>query len=141
MHLLCETTCAILSYNYTQFPAVICLFNVNNRNTRTMCKICLKLTIKILGNFKQISHIILVFLLFTLSKQMPVGLLRWNEVQLFILRTLHKISNSDQDKWWHCTKNEVFHEKLFSKCNQICRKLSTSIVTKPQAFTQCNLQK
>ena len=30
----------------TQPPAGICLLKVNNRNTKTMCKICSKLTIK-----------------------------------------------------------------------------------------------
>ena len=44
---------------------------VNNRNTRTRCEICSKLTIKIPGvliaNFEHISHLVLVFLLLTLS--------------------------------------------------------------------------
>ena len=57
---------------------------VNNRNTRTRCKICSKLTIKTPGqrqwrlsdvfivtvNFKHTSHIALLFLLLTLSRQM-----------------------------------------------------------------------
>ena len=52
----------------------IYLFNVNNRNSRTMCEICLKLTIKwrrsgvFIANFEQISRIVLVFLLLTLNK-------------------------------------------------------------------------
>ena len=111
LYLLFETTCAILSYNHTQFLAGIYLFNFNNRNTRTMCEICLKLTIKtperrhwrrsgvFIGNFKQISHVILVFLLSTLNKQMSAGLMCWNDVQLLILRTFYVVSNSDQVKW------------------------------------------
>ena len=63
--------------------------NVNNRNTRTRCEICSKLAIKTTINFfivkfEHISHLVLVFLLLTLSRQLPVGLfrtckhLRWN---------------------------------------------------------------
>ena len=60
--------------------ADIYFFKVSNVNTRTMCKICSKLTIKTLEwrhwrrsgifivIFEQISHIALVFLLLTLGK-------------------------------------------------------------------------
>ena len=56
------------------------MFKVNNRNTRTKCEICSKLTIKTrerrcwrrsgvsIVNFEHISHLALVFLLLTLSK-------------------------------------------------------------------------
>ena len=57
------------------FPAGNCMFKVNNRNTRTRCEICSKLTIKtprrsgvFIVNFEHISHLVLVFLLLTLSK-------------------------------------------------------------------------
>ena len=55
------------------------MFKVNNRNTRTRCEICLKLTIKIperrqwppsgifIVNFKHILHLALEFLLLTLN--------------------------------------------------------------------------
>ena len=55
-------------------------FKVNNRNTKTMCKICSKLTIKtpercqwrrsglFIVNFEQISHLFLLFPLLTLNK-------------------------------------------------------------------------
>ena len=58
----------------------IYLFKVNNRNTRTMCEIYSRLTIKTPErsywlrsgvfnvNFEQISHIVLMFLLLTLNK-------------------------------------------------------------------------
>ena len=59
------------------------LVKVNNRNTKTRCEICSKLTIKTLErrqlcysgvfivNFRYILHVVLVFLLLNLSKQMP----------------------------------------------------------------------
>ena len=61
------------------FPIGICMFKVNNRNTRTRCEICSKLTIKTpewrqwrrTGVFvysEHTSHLVLVFLLLTLSK-------------------------------------------------------------------------
>ena len=65
---------------YANFPSYIYLFKVNNRNTRTMCEICSKLTIKIperrhrlgfsvfIADFEQISSIVLVFLLLNLNK-------------------------------------------------------------------------
>ena len=61
-------------------PAGIYLLKVNNRNTRTRCEICSKLTINtperrhwrrsgvFLVNFEHISHLVLVFLLLTLNK-------------------------------------------------------------------------
>ena len=61
-------------------PAGIYLFKVNNRNTRTRCEICSKLTINtperrqwrrsgvFIVNFEHISHFVLVFLLLTLSR-------------------------------------------------------------------------
>ena len=61
------------------------MFKVNNRNTRTGCEICSKLTIKIpeqrqwcrsgifIVNFERTSHLVLVFLLLTFSRQMPAG--------------------------------------------------------------------
>ena len=55
------------------------MFKVNNRNTRTRCEIYSKLTIKtperrsgaFIMNFEHISHLVLVFLLLTLSRYMP----------------------------------------------------------------------
>ena len=51
-------------------PSNICLFKVNNRNTRKKCEIFSKLTIKtvFIVNFENISHFFLVFLLLTLNK-------------------------------------------------------------------------
>ena len=67
-------------------PAGNYTFKVNNRNTRTKCEICSKLTIKtperrhwrrsgaFIVNFEHISHFVLVFLSLTLSRQMPAGI-------------------------------------------------------------------
>ena len=67
------------------YPAGIYLLKVNNRNTRTRCVICSKLTIKtperrhkrrsgvFIVNFEHISHLVLVFLLLTLNMQLPAG--------------------------------------------------------------------
>ena len=61
------------------YPAGIYLVKVNNRNTRTRCDVCSKLTIKTLerrhwrrssvfiANFEHVSRLVLVFLLLTLN--------------------------------------------------------------------------
>ena len=61
-------------------PAGNYMFKVNNKNTRTRCEICSKLTIKtperrhwrrsgiFIVNFEHISHLALVVLLLTLSR-------------------------------------------------------------------------
>ena len=61
-------------------PAGNYMFKVNNRNTRTKCEICSKLTIKtperrkwrrsgvFIVNFEHISQLVLVLLLLTLNK-------------------------------------------------------------------------
>ena len=71
---------AFLLRRWQDYPAGNYMFKVNNRNTRTRCEICSKLTIKIserrhwrrsgifVVNFKHISHLFLVFLLLTLSR-------------------------------------------------------------------------
>ena len=62
------------------YPAGIYLFKVKNRNARVRCEICSKLTINtperrqwrrsgvFIVNFEHISHLLLVFLLLTLSR-------------------------------------------------------------------------
>ena len=66
--------------NVLNVQSGIYLLKVNDKNSRTRCKICSKLTIKtpewhhwrrsdmFIVNFKHISHHTLVFLLLTLSK-------------------------------------------------------------------------
>ena len=66
--------------SYQTSPAGIYLFKVNSRNTRKRCEICSKLTINtperrqwrrsgvFIVNFEHISHLVLVFLLLTLSR-------------------------------------------------------------------------
>ena len=62
------------------YPAGSYLFKFNNRNFRTRCEICSKLTVKtpeqhqcrrygdFIINFEHISHLFLVFLFLTLSR-------------------------------------------------------------------------
>ena len=82
------------------FPAGICLVKVNNRNTRKRCEICAKLTIKTPERrqwrctywpyFEHISHLVLVFLLLSLSRKTLAGLLEGNvQGAKFIASKLH----------------------------------------------------
>ena len=69
-----------ISILFTDIPAGNYMFKVNNRNSRKRYEICSKLTIKTLDrhqwrrsgvfivNSKHISHLVLVFLLLTLSR-------------------------------------------------------------------------
>ena len=75
-----DRVCAVLSMLCIPFPAGTYMFKVNNRNTRTRCEICSELTINtperrqwrrscvIIVNFERISHLVLVFVLLTLTK-------------------------------------------------------------------------
>ena len=68
------------SNNKRKNPVGYYMFKVNNRNSRTRCEICSKLTIKtperrhcrrsgvFIVNFEHISHLVLVFLFLTLSR-------------------------------------------------------------------------
>ena len=68
---------------FMDYPAGNYMFQVNNRNTRTRSEICSKLIIKtperrrcsaaFIVNFEHISHLVLVLLLLTLSRQIPTG--------------------------------------------------------------------
>ena len=68
----------------SMIPAGIYSLKVNNRNNRTGCEICSKLTVKtperqywhrsgVFVNFKHISHLVLVFLLLTWNMQLLTG--------------------------------------------------------------------
>ena len=68
--------------NSETFPAGIYLFNVRNGNSKTMCGICSKLTIKItewrhsdvfVVNLEKISHVVLMFPLLTLNNKWRLG--------------------------------------------------------------------
>ena len=67
-----ETECTSAGSN----PAGIHMFKMNQRNTRTRCEICSKLTIKtpecrsgvLIFNFEHISHLALVFSFLTLNR-------------------------------------------------------------------------
>ena len=55
-------------------PVGIYLLKVNNRNTRARCEICsIRHSGVFIVNFEHISYLVLVFLLLTLSRQMPAG--------------------------------------------------------------------
>ena len=72
-------------FHLDENPAKTYLFKVNNRNTRKMCEISSKFTVKapkqrqwrrfgvFISNFEQIPHIVLVFSSLTFNKYMPVG--------------------------------------------------------------------
>ena len=76
-----------LTFSNHRVPTGNYMFKVNDRNTRSKCEICSKLTIKtpershsrrsgvFIVNSEHISHLVLVFLLLTLSRQMPTGIL------------------------------------------------------------------
>ena len=79
----------VVTFNLIVFsphePPGLYLFKVSNGNTTTTCEICSKLTIKtpewrywrrfgiFIVNFEQISHIVVVFSLLALNKQMSAG--------------------------------------------------------------------
>ena len=54
--------------------AVNYMFKVNKRNAKTRCEICSELIIGVfIVNFEHTSHLVLVFLLLTLNRQIPTG--------------------------------------------------------------------
>ena len=74
-----QTSVLILTkFEQINYPPDIYMFKVNNKNTRTSCEICSKLTIKtperrqwrrsgVFINFEYISQLVPVFLLLTLN--------------------------------------------------------------------------
>ena len=94
------------------FPASIYLLKVNNRNTRTRCEICSKLTVKtpercqwhhsdiFIVNFEHISHLVLVFLLLTLNMQLLVGFAK------------HQKSSNPAVVDWLSNKAQFFRQHL-----------------------------
>ena len=83
--------------DFSNIPAGIQLLEVNNRNTRTGCGICSKLTIKTPGwlqwrrsgvfiNFERIPHLVLVFLLLTLKMSLPFFIMTFNYHYLSLKR-------------------------------------------------------
>ena len=73
----------------------IYFFKFNNRNTRKRCEICSKLTINtperrhwrhsgvFVVNFEHVLHLFLVFLLFTLNKQILPGCCPYSFIETF----------------------------------------------------------
>ena len=87
------------------------MFKVNNRIIRTRCEICSKLTIRtperrqwgfsgvFIINFERISHLVPVFLLLTLSRQMPAGNLQFCHDKSFFLTNI-LVQISSPEKLW-----------------------------------------
>ena len=91
-HFLMFFWCSILPFIkpstiiHQLIPAGIYLLSVNDRNTKSRCKIHWKLTIKtpewrqwrrsgaFIVNFEHISHFVIVFLLLTLNMKLPTGI-------------------------------------------------------------------
>ena len=63
---ICTKNITFANATIPAYPDDIYLLKVNNRNTRTRCEICSKLTIFIVKS-EHISHLVLVFLLLTLN--------------------------------------------------------------------------
>ena len=100
------------------------MFKVNNKNSRTRCKICSKLTIKtpeqrhwfcsgvFIVNFEQIPHLVLLFLLLTLSRKMSAGMTLEPiqcaniRIQSFIWSVFSRIQTECGKIWTR--KNSVF---------------------------------
>ena len=104
----------IIAGNYT--------FTVSNGNTGTRCQAYSKLTQKtvepsqwrhssvIIVNFEHISHLVLVFLLLTLSRQISVDLNSWCTWTLVRLPTGNNILHLYCIKSTHCT--ELFDQQV-----------------------------
>ena len=105
---------SILAGNY--------VFKVNNRNARTRCEICSKLTIKtpqrrgwrrcgvFIVNFEQISHLVVVFILLTLSRYMPAGIYLMTRICLILqsaIQIFWQIPASEKQEHCH-TKNFIW---------------------------------
>ena len=99
-------------------PAGMYLFKVNNRNTRTICDICSKLTIKTLEwrrrrsgvfivNFEQILDIIKVFLSMALIYFMPPG----NYCQFSSIFEIANVADLGQSWWSVSTTINNFENK------------------------------
>ena len=103
-------------------PGGIYLLKVNNRNTRTRCEICSNSTIKtpkrrqwrrfgvFIVNFENISHLVVVFLLSTLTAG----------------RILFCFSGDGEEGWWsetvarRCSVKKVFLENLPNPQENAC---------------------
>ena len=87
-------------YTWSLFQPAFTCFKVSNRNTRTRCEICPKLTIKIpelrhwcrsgifIANFGHISHLVLVFLLLTSNMWLPAGINLCNGCKVLAVQRL-----------------------------------------------------
>ena len=111
-------------------PDNIYLFKVNNINIRKRCDIYSKLTIKtperrhwrrssvFMVNFEYISHLFLVFLLLTLTKQMLANLVLFSIPLLHvpIQQTRFKSENIWMTKWFFPFCFRPLEWRLLIKC-------------------------
>ena len=118
------------------------MFKVNNRNTRTRCEICSKLTVKtperrqwrrfvvFIVNIEHILHLVLVFLLLTLKMQMSIG--KYEK----LISILHLYCN-------RIFKIPVFYSGVYSKVrfsgrqSPLVTRLFIGFVTSINAPTKC----
>ena len=108
------------------------MLKVNNRNTRAICDICLKLIINTLErrnwcpsdtfivNFEQISYVFLIFPLFTLKNSILVGCNQLPE------STTHQMNFSVKTFLLKCGR---IPWKLQICSGRLSRKLTTSTIT------------
>ena len=101
------------------YPAGNYMFKVNNRNTRTRCEICSKLTIKtperrqwrhsdiFVVNFEHISHFVVVFLLLTLTRWMSAGyaLVKWLSSGIYFNPFMYNVEKWLNIHWKSCVVN------------------------------------
>ena len=124
-------------------PEGIYLLKVNNRNTRTRCKICSELikTLKrchwrrsrvFIVNFEHISHFFLVFLLLTSNMQLPAGIecalalqkckltLAFITAITFFSTVLHRksILHNSEVNIWKETKKILKFQHFLHYCNE-----------------------
>ena len=93
----------------SSYPANIFLFKVHNKNTRKICEICLKLTIKtpewrywrcsgvFIVNFEHISHLFLMFLLLIRTSKCWLYLGTFHAVSMLLIM-LH---------YWYLKRNNI----------------------------------
>ena len=115
----------------------IYLLKVNNRNTRTMCEICSKLTIKtpewrhwclsgvFIVNFEHISHLFQLFLLLKLNMKLPAFL----EIHIWYRSYLKKPNCSITST--NRSLNNVVYIKLFM---DICLQSLYNLNSKGSSF-------
>ena len=106
-------------------PVGMYLFKVNNSNTRTIYSKLTKKTTErrqlrcsgvSIANFKKILHIVLMFLLLTLNKKMPAGLVK-NIFELILCSPC----GSALEQWLSKIQNFGYCTEVYSEPSQISK--------------------